>query len=429
MSPLRSKRVHVVVGMTLVLTATGVAVTGSPASAAAGVTTRVSSTSAGVAGTGPSDDSWATSGGRYVGFSSEASNLVPGDTNFAEDVFLRDRSAGTTERISVATDGTQGVYPSVRPRISADGRYVVFESLSPNLVPADTNGRTDIFLRDRQSRTTVRLSVAANGTQAAGTSTNESISPDGRFVTVTSDAPNLVPGDTNGLSDVFLLDRRTGGLTLVSTNQAGQQGNSSSDSGIVSADGRYVVFESGASNLVPGDTNDVLDIFVKDMQTGAVRRVSVSNAGTQLAEGGSTPSVSEDGRYVTFIGQPMSEDSQVYVRDLTLRKTTLVSVGADGRPGDFGAYGATISGNGRYVAFTSGATTIVPGSPPFFNSYVRDLTTGVTTLVSLTYTGVPIMESTGDPQATNAGVAFTSFADNVVADTNGRTEQIYFHPL
>src|SRR5262249_18819116 len=153
-------------------------------------TTRVSSDSAGVAANyGGCEAPWATANGRYVGFSCEASNLVPGDTNFAEDVFLHDRQTGKTERISVASDGSQGRYPSSRPRISASGRYVAFDSFSPNLVPGDTNGLTDVFLRDRSAHTTVRVSLTADGKEAYGSSYGASISPDGRYLTFTSDAP------------------------------------------------------------------------------------------------------------------------------------------------------------------------------------------------------------------------------------------------
>jgi Tol biopolymer transport system component len=415
------------IGVTIVLAGAVAVVVATPAGAATGSTTRVSSSSAGIAADyGGCEAPWATADGRYVGFSCEASNLVPNDTNFAEDVFLRDRLTGRTERISVASDGTQGQYLSTRPRISANGRYVAFDSFSPNLVSGDTNGLTDVFLRDRTAHTTVRLSLTADGKQAYGSSYGASISPNGRYVTFTSDAANLVPGDTNGWADVFWLDRQTGRVAMVSANKTGQPGNGASDTGIVSANGRYVVFESQASNLVSGDTNKSEDVFVKDMTTGSVKRVGLTTAGHQFAGGASHPSMSTDGRYVTYSGQPSGAFAQVYVRDLSLKTTTLVSVGADGKPGNAGTFEATISGGGRYVSFSTGATNIVPGSPFFFNTYVRDLSTGTTGLASLTYTGAPIIESTLDGQVTDAGLAFVSFAGNVVADTVGRTEQVYF---
>ena len=420
-------------GTAVVMATSGVIAVTSPAYAT-GTTTRASSSSAGVAGNQVSEVPSVTADGRFVAFSSSADNLVPNQTNFAEDAFVRDRLTGATERVSVATDGSQARYPSARPRASADGRYVVFDSFAPNLAPGDTNGLTDVFLRDRQAHTTVRISVSATGQQADGTSYGASMSPDGRFIAYTSDAPDLVPGDTNGYADVFLLDRRAGTLRLVSKTAAGVQGNGVSQTPVVSADGRYVAFESQASNLVPGDTNNAMDVFVKDMTTGAVQLVSVSNSGRQFDGGGSTGdgvdmSMSADGRYVTFVGQATNAVAQLYVRDRQSNTTRLVSVGADGKPGNSGTYEGSISPDGRHVAFTTGSTNIAPGAPPYFNTYVRDLVAATTTLASLTWTGAPITESTGELAMSNVGVCFQSYADNVVPDTVGRIGQIYFHSL
>ena len=420
-------------GTALVMAMGGMIAAAGPAQAA-GTTTRISSSSASVAGNEVSEAPWVTADGRYVGFSSSANNLVPNDTNFTEDVFLRDRVTGKTERISVATNGAQAQYPSQRPRISADGRYVVFDSFAPNLVPGDTNGLTDVFLRDRQTHTTVRVSVSATGQQSNGSSYWASISPDGRYIAYTSDATNLVPDNTGGYANVYLLDRQTGRLSLVSKTATGTAGNGNSQTPVVSADGRYVAFESQADNLVPGDTNNAMDVFVKDMTTGAVQRVSVTSSGQQFDGGGSTGDgvdmgVSADGRYVSFVGQTANANAQLYVRDRVNNTTTLVSVGSDGNPGNYATYEGSISPNGRYVAFDTGSTNIVAGAPFYFNTYVRDLVTGTTTLASVTWTGAPITESTGELAMSNVGVCFQSYADNVVQDTIGRIGQIYFHAL
>ena len=417
-----------------VVVAAGAAIAVAAPAHAAGATTRVSSSSTGVAGNEVSEAPWVTADGRYVGFSSSATNLVPNQTNFTEDAFVRDRLTGTTERVSVATDGTQAQYPSVRPRVSADGRYVVFDSFAPNLVPGDTNGLTDVFLRDRTAHTTTRISVSATGQQSNGSSYWASISPDARFVAYTSDATNLVPGVNTGYANVYLLDRQTGSLKLVSDTAAAVPGNGNSQTPVVSANGQYVAFESQASNLVPGDTNNAMDVFVKNMTTGAVQLVSVTNSGQEFDGGGSTGdgvdmSMSADGRYVMFVGQATNANAQLYVRDRTLNTTTLISVGADGKPGDYATYEGSISPNGRYVAFNTGSSNIVPGSPPYFNSYVRDRVAGTTTLASVTWTGAAITESTGELAMSNVGVCFQSYASNVVQDTVGRIGQIYFHPL
>jgi Tol biopolymer transport system component len=145
--------------------------------------------------------------GRYVAFHSDASNLVAGDTNNARDIFVRDRQMGTTERVSVHSNGAQGNDWSFDPAISDDGRYVAFESRASNLAPGYTNGTVDIFVRDRLMGTTERVSVDSNGTQANYDSYSPDISGDGRYVAFQSLASNLVSGDTNGVSDVFVRDR------------------------------------------------------------------------------------------------------------------------------------------------------------------------------------------------------------------------------
>jgi archaellum component FlaF (FlaF/FlaG flagellin family) len=171
-----------------------------------------------------------------------------------------------TQRVSVATGGTQGNGDSFIPAISADGRYVTFQSIASNLVPGDTNSTFDVFVRDRRSGTTQRVNVATDGTQANGDSFSLAISADGRYVTFQSIASNLVPGDTNDRTDVFVRDLRSGTTQRVSVATGGTQANGDSDIPAISADGRYVAFESGASNLVPGDTNHSEDVFVRDLK-------------------------------------------------------------------------------------------------------------------------------------------------------------------
>ena len=190
-----------------------------------------------------------SSDGRYVTFQSDAASLVAGDTNGVTDVFVHDRLTGTTERVSVDSAGAQGNGASSVPSISADGRYVAFLSDATNLVAGDTNGVSDVFVHDRTTGATERASVSTGGTQSDGGCGYVAISPDGRFVAFGSLAANLVSGDTNGTGDVFLRDRTTGTTERVSVTTGGAQGNNFSGSPAVSADGRYVAFESRASNL------------------------------------------------------------------------------------------------------------------------------------------------------------------------------------
>jgi Tol biopolymer transport system component len=233
-----------------------------------GTTVRVSQSSAGAE---PDDYCYAgpvSADGRYVLFGSYATNLVPGDTNAAIDVFLRDRIQGTTERINVSSGGAQGNLNSNDwVAMSADARFVVFSSLANNLVPGDTNGGWDVFVRDRQLGTTERVSVQSSGAQAQGGSLGADISADGRFVVFRSGASDLVPGDTNIREDIFLRDRALGTTERINVGPAGAQANDSSDDRpSISADGRFVVFDSNATNLVTGDTNIAKDIFLRDRQ-------------------------------------------------------------------------------------------------------------------------------------------------------------------
>jgi Tol biopolymer transport system component len=232
--------------------------------------------------------------GRYVAFVSDATNLVPGDTNKMPDVFVHDRVKGTTQRVSVADGGAQGEGgTSNQPAISGDGRYVVFASEATNLVPGDTNGLSDIFVHDTVKAATQRVSVANSDAQAVGGhSFYPSITPDGRFVAFVSDATNLVPKDTNSSWDIFVHDRQTGTTSRASVASGGTQADAGSARPSISADGRYVAFESGAMNLVPNDTNDVVDVFVHDRQINKTARVSVvtdettgKTAGEQQSKG------------------------------------------------------------------------------------------------------------------------------------------------
>jgi archaellum component FlaF (FlaF/FlaG flagellin family) len=171
----------------------------------------------------------------------------------------------TTERASVDSSGIQGNRNSGNPSISADGRYVAFDSAATNLVPGDTNGLVDVFVHDRQTGRTTRVSVDSKEIQGNNASWEPSISADGRYVAFDSAATNLVPGDTNYVVDVFVHDRQTGQTTRVSVDSNGIQANQESVGLVgISADGRYVAFDSYATNLVPGDTNDLVDVFVHD---------------------------------------------------------------------------------------------------------------------------------------------------------------------
>jgi hypothetical protein len=243
-------------------------------------TRRVSVATDGTQGNNPPGSPSISADGRYVAFESDASNLVSGDTNNATDIFVYDTVTNTTRRLSVASDGTQGNDPSVSPSISADGRYVAFFSWANNLVSDDTNDTSDIFVYDTVANTTRRVSVASDGTQGNDYSFSPSISADGRYVAFYSYVSNLVSGDTNNASDIFVYDTVANTSRRISVASDGTQGNLDSSFADISADGRYVAFQSSASNLVSGDTNGRQDIFVYDTVANTTRRVSVATDGT-----------------------------------------------------------------------------------------------------------------------------------------------------
>jgi Tol biopolymer transport system component len=266
-------------------------------------TVRASLGAGGAQSNGASMQASISNDGRYVAFNSVASNLVTGDTNLRIDTFRRDVVAGTTVRVSVTNAGAQANNTTLvedAPSISADGRYVAFRSNATNLVAGDTNGSPDIFIRDLTLRTTARVSLTNGGAQANSWSYVPFLSADARYVVFESDATNLVTGDTNVARDVFVRDRTARTTTRVSVTNTGAQSNGESRIGSISADGRYVAFQSVATNLVSGDTNAVADVFVRDRTAGTTTRESVSNAGAQGDAYSVAARISAGGLHVVF---------------------------------------------------------------------------------------------------------------------------------
>ncbi len=342
----------------------------SAGSALAQTTERVSVATGGAQATGTSFTGAISADGRFVAFYSDAINLVSGDTNAAFDVFVHDRQTGTTERVSVATGGVQAIGgDSYAPSISADGRFVAFYSLATNLVSGDTNAAFDVFVHDRQTGTTERVSVATGGAEANNTSLYPVISADGRFVAFWSDATNLVSGDTNAAYDVFVHDRQTGTTERVSVATGGGQATGGSYSPSISADGRFVAFYSLATNLVGSDTNGKADVFVHDRQTGTTERVSVATNGAQATGGDSAnPAISADGRFVAFesdatnlIGGDGNGFRDIFVRDrgtsgpppLAPLALNATDVGADAFTANWTGQDATAAGYRIDVATSS----------------------------------------------------------------------------
>jgi Tol biopolymer transport system component len=398
--------------------------------------TRVSVDSAGNQTNKDSSGPSISADGRFVAFESDASNIVPGDTNNRDDIFVRDRLTNTTTRVSVDSAGNQQNGSSslfYAPSISADGRFVAFLSNASNIVPGDTIGNRDIFVRDTLTNTTTRVSVDSAGNQAKSDFYSPSISADGRFVAFYSDASNIVPGDTNNTNDIFVRDTLTNTTTRVSVDSAGNQANNDSYNPSISADGRFVAFDSDASNIVPGDTNNNYDIFVRDRLTNTTTRVSLDSAGNQAKSDFYSPSISADGRFVAFrsyasnlVPGDTNDTDDIFVRDTLTNTTTRVSVNSAGNQRNSGSYSPSISADGRFVAFTSDASDTVPddivGNRDVF---VRDTLTNTTTNVSIDSAGYS--GDSGSPSISADGrfVAFDSNARNLVPGDTNNTDDIF----
>ncbi len=406
---------------------------------ATGATEIVSVNSAGEIGNADSLDLAYTPDGRYVAFYSYASNLVDNDTNTNIDIFVRDTQLGITTRVSVGYDGSETNADSWTPSISDDGRYVAFESIAWNLVADDTNADRDIFVRDTVLNTTTRVSVNTAGSEVAGTSNTASISADGRYVSFLSTSADLVADDLNGMNDIFVRDTQLNTTTRVSVATDGTESNNQSNFPTISADGRYVVFHSDASNLVAGDTNAKQDVFMRDTLTNTTTRVSVSTAGAEANLNSTYASISADGRYITFqstasnlVDGDTNASSDVFVRDTQLNTTTRVSIITGGAEANSASYTASISSNGRYITFGSVASNlfdndIIPSSDDMF---IHDTQTGTTTHISDIYTTYAFTSAPDDfnqythnVSTDGRYVAFSSYSVNLVAgDTNNMSD-------
>jgi len=398
----------------------------------------------GVSGNGASYNQAISADGRFVAFTSEATDLVDiSDTNKAPDVFVRDLLAGTTALVSVNLEGTAtGNQGSTNPAISADGRFIAFFSDATDLVttPPGNPFAANVFVRDMAIGKTTLVSINKDGTASGNhNSLSPTITPDGRFVAFVSVASDLValPGPLL-TTNVYLRDLQSGTTKLVSINSAGTGGGNrssafSGDAGvitpIITPDGRIVAFQSLATDLVDvPDNNDRSDVFVRDVLAGATTLVSINNAGTSTANDVSDePVISADGRFVAFRSRANDVtpndrfiQSDVFVRDLQTQTTTLVSVNTSGVSSRGDSYTPSISSDGRYVAFASYSNDLVatPKTNHSTDVFVRDLQSGTTVLASVNASGT----GTGNDgsyypalSADGKSIAFQSDAGDLVS--------------
>jgi hypothetical protein len=387
---------------------------------AAGMYTRISVSTGGEGANAMSYRGDISADGRFVAFDSEADNLVAGDVNEFGDVFLRDLQLGTTVLVSTTAGGVQGNGGSGGPVVSADGRFVAFESGATNLIAtADTNGFTDVYVKDMQTGAVARASLSTAGAEPTGESFTYSISGDGRYVVFDSEANNLVPNDTNGAGDVFVRDMQANTTIGVSIS-----GNSGGFDASISLDGQFVVFTSGSTNLVPNDTNGKADVFVYSMQTGQIVRASVSSSGVEGNNSSSDPSISGDGHYVTFSSASTNFTAldtyyynHLYIRDMQAGITTFASI-KDGYVMVGESDASEISADGRYIIYSFDDKG--DGMPTRW-LYLHDRVAGTNMMVVsagiMEYEWNPLLPSiSGDGRF----IVFSSSSPNLVTgDTNG----------
>jgi Tol biopolymer transport system component len=432
--------------------AAGTLLPSAAAPAWAGTTELVSISSSGVPGNRQSRDVAISAHGRFIAFSSNADNLVPDDLNATTDIFVRDRTRGTTERVSVSSTGEAGDLFSGGPSISTDGgRFVTFWSMASNLVPGDTNNAGDVFVHDRKLGTTELVSVSPTGEPGNDDSGSEirgqSISADGRFIAFVSGASNIA----SGRGVIVVRDRK-----LRTSKRIGRPLNREPVSGFtslgaISANGRFVTFNSSLSNLVVGDTNNTHDVFVHDRKLGITERVSVSSTGEQGNDSSFAHDISANGRFVTFVseadnlvngttGRCNSFVQCVFVRDRKLGTTELVSVSPTGAPANRLSSNPSISADGRLVAFMSWADNLVPGDTNTRcndeevctgDVFVRNRRTSTTQRVNLASGGSQANGSSGDfgvaISADGRFVTFDSSATNLVPNDTKNASDVFVH--
>lgn len=402
--------------------------------------------------------------GRLVAFDSDAADLVPGDTNDDTDVFVRDRQTGVVERVSLAWNGNEARDDSVCPSLSSDGRFVAFRSRAWNMYPGGANlgnPRYDVYVRDRQAGTTTRLSVANGGGEPDGDSGCPSISGDGKRVVFASRASNLVASDGNGFPDVFLFDADANAIERVSRSAVdGGDADCSSDRPVISRNGGFVAFESCATNLRPtgGALPPILPfartVFVRDLTTGVTEAASLKDdANTDYPyspqENSWSPAISDDGRFVSFtsdawnlvVPEPIGGQN-AYVRDRTTGRTILASqvdpgetdCGRVGAPfpcaGDNGLVVTRISGDGRFVAFQSRSLRLMPANAWHGDQvYLFDVAGRRLRRLSVNERGAESNSCSVEPvlSADARVLAYRSTATNLIAgDQNGRAD-VFVH--
>lgn len=413
-----------------------------PARPAAAISTNVPMTgiaslsTANKAGNKASADASVSWSGRFIAFASTSTDLVAGDTNAKNDIFVRDTLADTTIRVSVSSGGTQANGDSSRPSISSDGRYLAFQSTATNLVANDTNGTSDVFVRDLVGKSTIRASLRSTGAQSVGSAEWPSISDDGKKVAFQTDDDAMALGEGNGQVDSYVRDTQNGTTTRVSvdTNEASLTAGGTGPS--ISGNGRWVAFTS-TTNQIGADTNNEPDVFLRDVLNGTSERVSLTANGGQGNDASLGATVSDDGRYVAFQSDAhnlTTDDTGptftgIYRRDRTAGTTVLVVRSYAGTAAAGDSADAQINGDGSRVAFISGATNLVPGDTNGQEDvFVRNVGAATTSMASTTTSGGLLNSWSRAPSISPDGtvVAYETFSNTGFGlDGNGNQDVFY----
>jgi len=352
----------------------------------------------------------------------------------------------TTELVSVDNSSIQGNQASSDAVISADGRFVAFSSNADNLVAGDTNGYWDVFVRDRFLNITERVSISTSGQEGNHHSKEPSISADGRYVVFTSFASNLVEGGVpSGQPQLYVRDRFLGTTELVSISPDGNPGDGWSQSGSINANGRFVTFISSSTNLMASATDGKCEVFVRDLVLNISERVSISNDGSISGGCGWPPSISGDGRFVAFVSwAPLDcvDDlwANLFVHDRQLKTTTRIAQQFHWDEGMSYIYQTSLSGDGRYLAFVN-RPSIIYGRPDFDdpnfwnyfnpNIFVLDRASGNIKMVSVSDSGEWSNYESMEPSISSDGryLVFTSYANNLVVGDDNDAPDIFICDL
>ena len=375
--------------------------------------------------------------GQRVIFESTASNLVTNDSNAQSDIFVKNIVTGAINRISTTSSNAQALGgDSTQARVSTNGNYAVFTSLAANLVSADTNNHADIFLKNLLTNQITRVSTSTAGVEANGASKQADLSLNATKVVFTSSATNLVTDDTNAFDDIFYKDVTTNVIQKLSVSSSGIQSNGDSWGARLSNDGTRVVFVSNANNLIVGDTNNLSDIFVKDIATQEVIRVNVTKLGQQANQSSDNAVFSKDGTKVLFTSEAnnlvegdTNNVRDVFVKDLITDELIRVTQNKAGEQANGVSYNAQFSPDGRQIVFSSLASNLVAGDVNgVVDVFVKDLDTGTVTLVSRNNAGEQGNAlSSGNVSFSSDGtkIAFNSIANNLVGDDSNVVQDVF----